>query len=225
MLVFYVQGLSKVEVRSMRFTARGVLFLTGALAALAPNAHADLLTYQFSGLVNKSEAAGIPVGSAISVTLLYDNAAPSTGFGPNYADFKSTAGQIQATAGAASFQTSATLDMRSAHSVNFIGWPGVPDADYDLLDILGVDISRHLLVFMYLLDPHESVFASSRDLPAELPMPEFETIYFQAYEVEGGSGKRITGLLAAVPEPSGVLILLAIVVWGAVALRRKKSHV
>ena len=111
--------------------------------------------------------------------------------------------------------------MGTAHGVIFSGWPGVPGGYYDFLDLMGVDVTRHLVVFMDFLDSTQSVFASSLDLPAALPMPEFETIFFGAYEREGGTGKRITGLLTPVPEPSGGLLLLTVAALGAGAIRRK----
>ena len=205
----------------MRFSARPTLILCTALAVYTPSASADLLTYQFSGMVNTSEATGIPVGSPISVTLLYDNAAPTTGGGPNYKSFRTTVGGIHAETAGAVFQTGTRLDMETNHGVGFIGWPGVPNATYDFLDLMGVDSTRHLVIFMDLLDADQSVFASSRDLPAVLPMPEFESVFFGAYELENGSGKRITGLLTAVPDPSGALLLLTVAGLSALAVGRR----
>jgi hypothetical protein len=200
----------------MPFPTRALLLLC-TFVVFTPSAYADLQTYQFSGLINTSEAAGIPVGSAISVTFLYDNAASTTGGGINYKDFRTTLGGIHAEVAGAAFQTGATLDMGTAHEVGFIGWPGVPSGNYDDMDFSGVDVTRHLVVFMNLLDADQSVFASSRDLPTTLPLPAFETVFFEAYEP---GSKRITGLLTSIPEPSGGLLLLTVVALCAGAIRR-----
>ncbi|MCX6632276.1 MAG: PEP-CTERM sorting domain-containing protein [Candidatus Solibacter sp.] len=203
-----------------RFPARVALSVCVLLLACSLPAWADALSYQFSGAVNSSEAAGIPIGAELSITFLYDNAAPTTGGGPNYGDYRSTLSQFHADLPGASFQTGSTLDMRTAHGVGFTGWPGVSDEYYDFLRLTGVDVTRHLVVLLYLLDADQSVFASSRDLPATLPLAEFEAIYFVGYELEGGSGKRITGLLTPVPEPSGLLLLLTVATLAGASIRR-----
>lgn len=180
-------------------------------------ARADIITYSFSGFIHftinvNEDTSTVPVGTPFSGVFNYDNAAPLTGSGGNFADFTSSIASISSHILSFSQGGLPPLLQTTYHSV-VLGFPGVPSGPSDVMSAISFDLSRSDTNFaaLYFVDINQTVFASALSLPSALPLSAFEYIGFQTFiRSPGGGGLHLFGFvnnITAVPEPSSLLLI------------------
>ncbi len=196
----------------------GILLVVLLLPAfLAQSAAADTFPFTFSGVVFVG-SADYPVGTPVSGSFLYDNAAPLfSKFDSIFATYKPSVLQLNSTVTA----FIATGVEQVAHSITTAGVPGLANGEYDILALSDTD-TEAMTAQLSFYDADKSAVGSSLALPAQLDPAQFDYILFGAASPSGWIEAQVTVSATPVPEPASIA-LFASALAIAPLLRRKRS--
>lgn len=213
-------------------------FAWGALVlslAFAANASAELVSYQFTGVVDKSGAYGAALGTAVSGLITYDTSTLADVVGPIGTKAQllhylvPAPGQLQITIGG---DTIASTAMGIVVRDGFSG-SNVSDqftASGSGLRLNGTPMAPENYMDITLATRPNSTSVLGDSLPATLNLADFDAPYFAHYgALFTGSGpdRALTftiDTLTAVPEPSSMLTGgLGLAMLGGLLRARRKS--
>lgn len=194
------------------------LWMTGREAFASP------VFYTFEGVIGLTTIPGVPLGTSVTGTAVYDPDAPPDVVIPGFRTFEPTVASISATIGADPVVSGPIMESIDAAVLLTLGV--VPDGLYDVFGLFGARLS---LAF---LDADATFFASHPGLPATIPLADFEYAILTFIPDLSPSGADLVPFAhalvrvspAPVPEPATLLLFgVAAAAVGARRLRASAS--